>query len=127
MKQMHNRRQEIKLAQKSSYLYKVISEALIVVCQDDARLSGIYPTRVKLSEEGGLATVFFYTQAGEADFKEKLPILILYKPSMRHTVAKALESRYTPELVFAYDATYEKEFKVQRIIDSLKKETDEAE
>lgn len=113
---------DIKHAQKESFLMREISMQLLKIINDDSKLEGIHVTRVKLSPEKGRCTVFFSSLYGQDDFKAKLQQLILYKPSLRSAVAKAMQSRYTPDLTFAYDDQLEKTEKTNLLIQKLKDE-----
>jgi ribosome-binding factor A len=113
---------DIKHAQKESFLTREISNQLLKIIIDDPKLEGIHVTRVKLSPEKGRCTVFFCAYKGEEDFKAKLPQLILYKPSLRSAVAKAMQSRYTPDLTFVYDEQLEETQKLNLLIEKLKDE-----
>lgn len=113
---------DIKHAQKESFLTREISNQLLKIIIDDPKLEGLHVTRVKLSQEKGRCTVFFCSLDGQETFKEKLSQLILYKPSLRSAVAKAMQSRYTPDLTFVYDEQLEHTEKVNLLIEKLKDE-----
>ncbi len=119
---MSKQQQEIKRAQKESYLFREISNFFLQITIDDPRLSGLYINKITLSADGGICNVLFLASNGRAEFEEKLPILILYKPSLRSALAKTSHSRYTPNLVFRYDEDQEKADKINRLIDKLKDE-----
>ncbi len=72
---------------------------------DEPRLHGIYISRVKLSANRSICTVFFYTPSGISDYEAKRPLLVMYKPTLRTALSKTLHGRYTPDLLFDYDAT----------------------
>src|SRR3990167_11146157 len=112
----------IKRAQKESYFFREIANFFMQIAMDDSRLSGIYINKVSLSPEGGTCAVLFLSPDGKEDFEKKLPILILYKPSLRAALAKISQGRYTPNLVFRYDEGHEKTEKINSLIDRLKKE-----
>ncbi len=119
---MSKQQQEIKRAQKESYYFKELSQFFLQITMDDPRLSGLFINKVTLSPEGGLCTVLFLAANGRSEFEEKLPILILYKPSLRTALAKTSRGRYTPNLVFRYDEDQEKVEKINRLLDKLKEE-----
>jgi ribosome-binding factor A len=113
----------IKHAQKESFLLREISSAFLRIAMDDSRLQGLFINRVQLSPDRGRAFVFFHVLSGGKEaFEEKFPVLVLYKPSLRSAVAKAMESRYTPEITFMYDAAFDKQQKVDDLIEKLKDE-----
>jgi ribosome-binding factor A len=120
---MNNPRiQLIKKGRKESLLLREISKLLLQTSLDDERLRGLFVTHVVLSNDKGVCFVYFYSEGGEQDFQKKLEILTLYKPSMRKAIAQKVESRYVPELVFKYDAQFEKQKRVEEIIEKLKEE-----
>jgi ribosome-binding factor A len=111
----------IKQAQKESLLLREISSLFMKASTDDARLSRLTINRVKLSSDKSSCTVLFYTPGGHKEFEQLLEILKLYKPSLRAALSKSIKSRYTPELIFKYDEQYEKEEKLNQLLESLKK------
>lgn len=112
----------IKKSQKESLLFRAIAQLFSQTMLDDKKLQGLFINRVKLSDDKSVCTVYFYTTAGFADFKEKLQTLILYKPSMRHALAKTIKSRYTPELVFKFDDQFEKQQRIEGLLEKVKGE-----
>jgi len=119
---MSKQQRDIKKAQKESYFYREFSTLFSLLTIDEPRLSGLFINKVNLSSDGGICTVLFLASNGKAEFEEKLPILILYKPSLRTALAKTSQSRYVPNLIFRYDEGQEKVDKINRLIDKLKDE-----
>ena len=117
---------KIKRAQKESSLMRIISELFAQTAADDSRLSGLFITRVSLSSDKSVCAVFFYTHGGLEDFQEKLEVLKLYKPSLRKSIANHIPSRYTPELVFKFDTTFERSTRMEQLLDSLKTEEEQS-
>ncbi len=113
---------EVKHAQKESFLAREISQFLIRIIQDDPRLAGLYVNRVRLSPDKGTCLVFIHTSGGLEDFEKKFQYLVLYKPSIRASLSKALQTRYTPQIKFVYDAAVDKTREVNDLIDRLKEE-----
>lgn len=114
--------QTIKKSQKESLIYKIIAKLFADTALDDPRLSGLFVNRVKLSDDKSVATIFFYTPGGFAEFQEKLPNILLYKSSLRRSLARAMESRYTPELIFKFDDLFEKHQKIEQLFEKIKEE-----
>lgn len=112
----------IKRAQKESLLSKKIAILLNQIAQDDPKVAEFSLSRVELSADKSLATLYFYLAGGQQAFDEKKADLILYKPSMRAALAKLVPSRYTPNLVFKYDAQFEKELKINTLLDKIKED-----
>lgn len=115
----------IKRAQKESLLLQKISQLFMQAAMDDKKLSGITISRVKLSDDKSVCRVFFYTAGGKEEFSKILSTLILYKPSLRKALAAEIESRYTPELIFAYDDIFEKTLRLEGILEKVKQEVDD--
>lgn len=111
---------DIKRAQKESLLLRELSSYFLQITMDDPRLKNITLNRVKLSRDKGVCNLFFFTPKGLADFQETLPYLILYKPSMRKGLAQSINARYTPQLVFKYDESFEKYLEIDALFDSIK-------
>ncbi len=113
---------DIKHAQREAFLFKEIAQFFLQIVADEPQLQGLYINRVKLSPDRGMCTVYFFTQGGLKEFEEKRPTLVLYKPSLRTALSKILHSRYVPNLRFAYDEQYEKQRRVEELINKLKEE-----
>lgn len=117
-----SRLSDIKKSQKESLLLREISTIFFQASLDDKNLQDAYISRVKLSDDKGVCYVFFYCPAGEEFFNEKLKILKLYKPSLRKAIAKTIKGRYVPELIFKYDNEFEKQRKIEDVLDKIKEE-----
>ena len=124
---IHRQLKDIKRAQKESFLLKELAQLFIQIQADEFRLDGLYINHVKLSPKASSCEVFFWTQGGKKDFDEKLPILILYKPSIRTALAKMRDARYVPDLTFRYDVQFEKQSKIEALLDKIKEEDKEEE
>src|SRR2546422_786271 len=116
------RLREIKHAQREAQLLREISNFFLRITLDEPRLHGIYISRVKLGANRAMCTVFFYTPGGLSDYEAKRPLLVMYKPTLRTALAKSLNGRYTPDLTFDFDAQYEKQRKVDDLLEQLQRE-----
>ena len=112
----------IKRSQKESLLLKELSKFILELMLDDKELVGLFINRVELSKNKGACIVYFYDPQGPEIFEVKKRRLILYKPSLRKAIATTLDGRYTPELVFAYDTQFEKQQRIENILDKVKKD-----
>jgi ribosome-binding factor A len=112
----------IKRSQKESLLLKELSKLIHELMLDDKELLGLFINRVELSKNKGACIVYFYDPQGPEIFEAKKHHLILYKPSLRKAIATTLNGRYTPELVFAYDTQFEKQQRIETILDKVKKD-----
>ncbi|MBS1986930.1 30S ribosome-binding factor RbfA [Candidatus Dependentiae bacterium] len=118
----NNPKSSIKRAQRESLLFKTISLYMLEIGLEDSRLQQLAVNRVQLSADKGICYIYFYALQGEPVYLELLPILTSYKPALRKALAKELQSRYTPELAFAYDTQLEKQVKIERLLDKVKEE-----
>lgn len=119
---MTNRVREIKHAQREAHLYREISNLFVRLVYDEPSLAQVSINRVSLSPDRSVCTVYFYSADGVSDFQSKLHTIILYKPSLRTALSKILHGRYVPDLIFKYDEKFEKQKKVEDLIDKLKSE-----
>jgi ribosome-binding factor A len=117
------RLREIKHAQREAQVLREVSNFFLRITLDDHRLQGIYITRVKLAANRSMCTIFFYTPDGMSDYETKRPVLVMYKPTLRTALSKTLHGRYTPDLIFEYDAQYDKQRRVDDLLEQL--QTDE--
>lgn len=119
---LDKKQSDIRRAQKEALFFRELSQFFLRVTLDNPNLIGVHINSVKLSPDKSVCTIYFYSDKGEEDFREKLSELILYKPSLRKALSQAIPSRYTPQLVFKYDAQFEKQQKLEKLFDDLKQE-----
>lgn len=112
----------IKRAQKESLFFREISKLFMQVSMDDPNLADVFVNRVQLSPDKGVCNVFFYTSKGEEHFNKLLHTLKLYKPSLRKALASSIKSRYTPDLIFQFDKQFEKQSRIEALMDTLKEQ-----
>ncbi len=120
----HSGLSQIKRSQKESLLLKELSKMLHELILDDKELSGLFINRVELSKNKGACIIYFYDPQGPAIYEAKKGQLILYKASLRKAIAATLDGRYTPEIVFAYDHQFEKQQRIETILEKVKKDFD---
>ena len=114
------RLRELKRAQKESLIRKEFSKLFLEIKLSNKSLQDIYINRVELSADKSTLHVFFFTDKGPDFFKERLGDLILYKPSIRKALSQILDSRYTPQVKFKYDSIFEKQCKIEALLDKVK-------
>ena len=78
----------IKKSQKESLIFRTIAQLFSQTTLDDQKLQGLAVSRVKLSDDKGVAIIYFYAPGGLEEFKEKLKALLLYKSSLRRALAR---------------------------------------
>ena len=109
----------VKRQQKESLYFKTISQLIAETCRDDAELTNFFVTRIELSPDGGVCTVFIYSPDGQERSNKIVGKLILYKPSLRKALASAIAGRRVPEIIFAYDARFEKRERLEALLDTI--------
>ncbi|MBN1549756.1 ribosome-binding factor A [Candidatus Babeliales bacterium] len=112
----------IRRAQKESLFLRTISQLFLQAAQDNPELVDLYPNRVHFAANTSICTVFFITPHGKEYFEQKLPLLKLYKPSLRASISKEIKTRHTPDFIFRYDDQFAKQQEVESLLESLKKE-----
>lgn len=110
----------VRQAQKESLLYREVAELFRRHAQDEPALQDLYVTRVDLAPDLSTCTVFFFSPKGEPYFKQQLRQIILYKPSLRRAIASRVALRRTPDFVFKFDETVEKQQRVDALFDKIK-------
>ncbi len=129
---MHNPRTSlIKREQRKSFLLRELSTMLHTLCEDEPKLSPLFISKVNLSDDGGICYVYMSatpldpTVTSKKLFEELVPSLILYKPSMRKSLAGVLQKRYVPDIKFLFDENREKVDKINELLDRVQQELEE--
>ncbi|MCK4265594.1 ribosome-binding factor A [Candidatus Babeliales bacterium] len=112
----------VKKERKKAFFLKEISQMIRKLSEDEPVLLDIFPTRVELSPGEGMCYVYFSSNTGKSGFDEALGTLILYKSSIRKAVSKIRQSRYTPDIKFCYDESFDKSQRVQELLDKASEE-----
>lgn len=123
----HSRVSDIKRSQKERLLFRELSQLYLQLVLDNPPLRNLSLSRVRLSPDKSMCTLFFYTDEGIDAFKEYLEILKLYRPSLRKAIAGKIESRYVPDLRFKFDETYEKQEAFEELMEQIKTGDDQVE
>lgn len=117
---------EIKREQKKSLFLRHITNILQTLAQDEPVVAKVYPTRVDFSADTGMCYVYFATfdtsQDAQEAFNDALKVLKLYKGSLRTALAKQINGRYTPDLIFLFDTTTEKVRKINELLDKVQED-----
>jgi ribosome-binding factor A len=113
----------IKRAQKESLLVRELSKLLLYITLDHPELQGLFINRVELSPDRSVCYIYFYAVGGIEDYRKRIATLILYKPSLRKSLATAMPARHTPNLVFKFDEQFEKQQRIEHLLESIKDQT----
>lgn len=111
--------QEVKRAQKEALLLREIAHLFHTITLEEKELLGLTVSKVRLSPDKSVCTVYFYTSEGKKAFDSLVKKLTLYKPSLRAALAHKIRGRYTPNLVFAFDQQFEKQERLEQLLDSI--------
>ena len=87
--------------------------------RDEPSFATVYPTRIDGAPDGSVLYIYFAGAEGEEAVEKVIGQLILYKPSFRKALSQQVQSRYTPQLVFKYDATFEKVQRIEKLLGDL--------
>lgn len=120
---MHNKAHEIKRQQKKSLYLRTITQLIQPLIHEEHAVAPIYPSRVELSKDTGICYIYFSSvEAGDGKEAVEAAIksLILYKPSLRTALAKAIQSRRAPDLVFLFDDKEEKSRRINELLDKVR-------
>ena len=112
----------IRKAQKESLLLREIANLFNVIANEDPELKNLYINRVALSDNGGMAEVFFYSSLGREEFERVFERLKLYKPSLRKAIADRVPGRYTPDIRFRFDDQLKKLLAIEELIEQVKEQ-----
>ena len=110
----------IKRAQKEAGLYRILSGLFHQATLEKPELAGLFINRVELSPGKTVCYAYMYTAQGKEQFDKVLPSLTIFKPSMRKAVADSMGGRYTVEIVFAFDEQFEKQQRIEQILEDFK-------
>lgn len=117
-KELHH----IKKAQKEALLLRELSQLFLQITLDDSRFEGVSINRVELSRDKSTCTIYFYSSGGLERFEEIRPILVLYKASMRKALSQQIPGRYVPNLFFKFDENFDKQMRLETILNAVKPE-----
>ena len=108
---------------KVSDLLKKEISLIISTETKDPRLKNINVTAVKVSDDIGIATVF-YTIIGQSIHKSKSKIeesvLKKFSGMIRSILAKKIKIRRVPKIVFRFDESIEYSENIERLLKNLK-------
>ena len=105
----------IRKKQKESLFFRELSTIISLLQQDEKRIAGLVPTRLTLSDDKGLCTMYFTCE--DDAFLKKLETL---KPSIRKQLSSNIKGRYTPDILFKFDDKFKGLLELDEILDSIR-------
>lgn len=103
-------------------IMKEVSEMVVKGEIKDPRVSGVFITGVKVSDNLSAAEIFFTVMDGVAEREEALHGLESAKGFVRGRLASRLRMKRIPDIKFSYDEALEKGYKVDEILRGLSRE-----
>ena len=88
---------------------------------EEPQLTSIFISKVVLSKDKGTCTILFFCE-DQQKFEDAFHTLILYKPSMRKSLGQKINSRYTPQIRFAFDKKCERQQNLEAALHEVSKE-----
>ncbi len=119
---MTNRASTIKREKRKSFYMREIAQLLQRAASDEPRLVSLNVTRVDFSPGDGACYIYFTCIGGQTVFDELLDVMKLYRSSFRAALARARQSRYTPEIFFAYDQELDEASTLEALLDRVKEQ-----
>lgn len=86
----------------------------------DPRLGFITVTKVELSPDYRHAKIFFSVLGEEQDYKKTQEALDSALGFIRRLIAQRIRLRFTPEISFKQDRSFEYSFRIQEILNEIK-------
>ncbi|MEW6145932.1 MAG: 30S ribosome-binding factor RbfA [Thermodesulfobacteriota bacterium] len=100
----------------SDEIVKEVSGMIVRGELKDPRISSVFITGVKITENLSMAEIFFTVLGGEAEKSDALLGLQHAKGFIRSKLAKRLRMKKIPDIKFSYDKALEKGYKVDEIL-----------
>lgn len=111
------------MAFKKERLEKILEREIATIIFNDIkddRLKFVTITKVNLTNDLSLATVYYTVLGDEAQIAATSENIADAKGFIKGILSKRLEVRKTPDLRFKYDDSYEQGNKIENILKSIK-------
>lgn len=118
---------DVKRERKKSLFLRELSVFIDTIAEEQPAVREVYLSRLELSADGGICYLYFAAIApldadqpgAEERYVHALDVLKLYRPSLRKALAHGLQARYTPELMFLFDAKREQLDRINELLDKV--------
>jgi len=117
---------KMRLERIADRINQLLSEMLVTGQISDPRLSGVFVTDVKVDRELSFASIYVSSLAGREQEKEILEGFEHASGYIRSNLAKEIQLRSFPSLRFFWDETPERAERIERLIDSLSEQENNA-
>jgi len=127
MKNFGRKNGEIKRRQRESAILRGLAPVLQRVFNENQATASFFVSKIELSSDGGLCYIYVANSDGNADsIKAGIKEIKLFAPSTRAALAKILDGRYVPEVLFTFDKQIDKQRELNivlsKISDEIRKE-----
>lgn len=109
---------QLRVQRIADRILQELSEMLIMEISDP-RLTGIYPTRVRVDRELAYADIFVSAVEGSIRSEEAINTLTHAGGFLRKILAQRIQLRTFPRLRFHWDLTPENADRIEKLINSL--------
>lgn len=122
---MNNNEPSVRLQQVSEMFHHEISQMLIHELQDP-NLRGSRVTQVVFTPDLKLAKVYFYSEGGEVEAPKILKGFVRSKNFMRRELSQRVPLKFSPDLKFYYDNTFDEKLRIDSLFQQIESKTDES-
>jgi ribosome-binding factor A len=123
MKSFVRKSSDIKRRQRESAILRGLSPVLQNIFIDSEAMQSFFVSRVELSSDGGLCNVIIASSTNDIDvIKAGMREIKLFAPSSRAALAKILNGRYVPELLFIFDKQMDKQRQLNLVLSKISNE-----
>src|SRR5690554_2668754 len=112
------------MAYKKERLEKIIGRELGQILLNDTkdkRLKYVTITKVALTEDLSIATIYYRVLGNDDQIKKTSESLEKAKGFLRTAISKQIKVRKIPELIFKFDHSFEQGNRIEEILESLDK------
>lgn len=117
---------EIKRERKRSLFFREITKIINLIAEEEDIVAKIYVTRVDFAADFSVCYVYMtmHQDFSEDIFNKAVEVLKSYTSSIRKELARRLNPRYTPDIIFLHDKLQEKKHRIDALLDKVRKDLD---
>ena len=116
------------MAYKKERLEKTIEKEITMILFNDVkddRLHFVTITNVDLTNDLSIATVFYRVMGTDAQIENTTNVLLEAKGFIKSVLAKRIQIRKIPDLIFKYDHSFEQGERIEALLKDIKYYTEE--
>jgi ribosome-binding factor A len=112
----------IKKRRREGLIARELALPLQRAFDEQAETRGFYISRVELSDGAGLCTIFLARLVENGDVGAAMRAIKLFAPSTRTALAKLLNGRYVPDILFVFDKHVDKVRELNTVLSRVSQE-----